>query len=196
MIEYIRGLVSQLSPTCAVLDVHGVGYKLHISLNTFSTMRKGEDTQLLVIEIIREDAHLLYGFAKEEERALFTMLTSVSGVGAATACTLLSAYSPADLSALIVNEDVKRIKQTKGIGQKTAERIIVELKDKCAASFVQSEGKLLGAIHSSGVADEAIQALTALGYPASASAKVITSAMKEQPEATVEQLIKWGLQHI
>ena len=130
MIEYIRGIVDEVTPTQAVIEASGVGYALSISLNTYTAIQNKKEARLFVYEVIREDAYLLFGFATRIERDLFALLLSVSGVGGQTARMILSAFTPADLANIVQTEDARSLKSVKGIGPKAAQRIIVELKDK------------------------------------------------------------------
>lgn len=199
MIEYLRGKLSDIEPTMAVIDCMGVGYGVNITLNTYSAIQGKGDIRLWVYESIREDAYQLWGFATKLERTLFLHLISVSGIGAGTARIILSAMTPADLCNTIVEGNDKMLRQVKGIGPKAAQRIIVELKDKIAtlsaeagqASSITDAGKA-GNINTE-VRDEAVQALTMLGFSPAPTHKVVTSILKEEPTAPVEKVIKLAL---
>ena len=199
MIEYLRGKLSDIEPTMAVIDCMGVGYGVNITLNTYSAIQGKGDIRLWVYESIREDAYQLWGFATKLERTLFLHLISVSGIGAGTARIILSAMTPADLCNTIVEGNDKMLRQVKGIGPKAAQRIIVELKDKITtlsaeagqASSVTDAGKA-GNINTE-VRDEAVQALTMLGFSPAPTHKVVTSILKEEPTAPVEKVIKLAL---
>ena len=199
MIEYLRGKLSDIEPTMAVIDCMGVGYGVNITLNTYSAIQGKVDIRLWVYESIREDAYQLWGFATKLERTLFLHLISVSGIGAGTARIILSAMTPADLCNTIVEGNDKMLRQVKGIGPKAAQRIIVELKDKIAtlsaeagqASSITDAGKA-GNINTE-VRDEAVQALTMLGFSPAPTHKVVTSILKEEPTAPVEKVIKLAL---
>lgn len=199
MIEYLRGKLSDIEPTMAVIDCMGVGYGVNITLNTYSAIQGKGDIRLWVYESIREDAYQLWGFATKLERTLFLHLISVSGIGAGTARIILSAMTPADLCNTIVEGNDKMLRQVKGIGPKAAQRIIVELKDKIAtlsaeagqASSITDAGKA-GNINTE-VRDEAVQALTMLGFSPAPTHKVVTSILKEEPDAPVEKVIKLAL---
>lgn len=199
MIEYLRGKLSDIEPTMAVIDCMGVGYGVNITLNTYSAIQGKGDIRLWVYESIREDAYQLWGFATKLERTLFLHLISVSGIGAGTARIILSAMTPADLCNTIVEGNDKMLRQVKGIGPKAAQRIIVELKDKIAtlsaeagqATSVTDAGKA-GNINTE-VRDEAVQALTMLGFSPAPTHKVVTSILKEEPDAPVEKVIKLAL---
>lgn len=198
MIEYIRGSVAELTPTMAVLDANGVGYGLNISLNTYSALQGiTSEVKLFVYESIREDAYQLWGFATKAERTLFLLLNSVSGVGGQSARVILSAMTPAELCDAIVRGDDKLLKQAKGIGGKTAQRIIVELKDKVAtlgldATLASTAGQPQVAPNKE-VQDEAIAALTMLGFSPAPAHKAVTAILRAEPDAQVEQVIKLAL---
>lgn len=191
MIEYIRGEVAELTPTLAVIDCNGVGYGLNISLTTYSTLTVGREARLYVHEAIREDAYVLYGFADHRERELFLLLISVSGVGPNTARMILSSLSPAELEQVIVGGNVATLKSVKGIGAKTAERIIVDLKDKIKGGT--STLLISTAPQQQEVQDEAVAALVMLGFPQAASQKVVQKLLKETPTLKVEAVIKAAL---
>lgn len=198
MIDYIKGHLAELTPTYAVIEAGGVGYSLFVSLNTYSAIQQKKEVKLYAFESIREDAYLLYGFVSREERDLFILLISVSGVGASTARTILSAYSPAELVNIISSENAALLKTVKGIGLKTAQRIIVDLKDKvvlCGGTSALREGALLSG-GDAAVQEEAVQALVMLGFVASASQKVVLSILKEEPGAPVEAVIKLALKRL
>lgn len=199
MIEYIKGLVDELAPTQAVVEAGGVGYALFISLNTYSAIQGKHEVKLYVYEAIREDAHLLYGFAQRAERDLFLLLVSVSGIGGQTARMVLSAFTPAELASLIREENVRLLKSVKGIGPKAAQRIIVELKDKISPDM--GMGGAATAAGGAGAADaasreavdEAVAALTMLGFPPAAAQKIVLQIVKAEPGIPVEQIIKQAL---
>lgn len=201
MIEYLSGKVAELTPTTAVVDVNGVGYELNITLTTFSSLEQavggqlGErqaarQAKLFVHEVIREDAWTLYGFASKRERELFRELIGVSGVGSASARMILSSISPAELEQVITSGDERRLKAVKGIGGKTAQRIIVDLRDKIKPSgdtlFIQTES-------TSEVFEEALAALVMLGFPRPAAQKVLKKIFDADPAAKVEAAIKKAL---
>ena len=195
MIEYLRGELAELSPASAVIDCQGVGYLANISLNTYSAIQGKKECKLYIYEAIREDAYILFGFASKQERELFLLLISVSGIGGNTARMILSALSPAELVNIISTENATMLKSVKGIGLKTAQRIIVDLKDKIKVDAVATasiEGNmttLLPDAHSE-VQEEAIAALTALGFAQAVSQKAVMAVLKEDPTATVQQVIK------
>ena len=211
MIEYIKGELTELTPTLAVVEAAGGGYALNISLNTFSGIQGKKDVKLFVHEALvtggRDDSFTLYGFSTRQERALYQLLITVSGVGANTARMILSASSPAELCNTIANGDERMLKSVKGIGLKTAQRIIVDLRDKIATLGIEggAEGKrnderqgVSGeeALQTSIVRDEAIQALLMLGFSPAPSAKVVNAILKDQPSLPVEQVVKLALKMI
>ena len=189
MIEYLQGRIAELSPTVAVVDVHGVGYELNITLNTFSDLQTKTDIKLYIHEVIREDAWTLYGFATARERELFRQLIGVSGVGSASARMILSSIPPAELEGVIASGDERRLKAVKGIGGKTAQRIIVDLRDK-----IKTTGDTLLALQDhNDIFDEALAALVMLGFTKQASEKVVAKLLKENPTLKVENVIKKSL---
>lgn len=191
MYDYIKGNVAELTPTYLVLDNHGVGYMINISLNSFNALQHQEDVvKVYVYEAIREDAHLLYGFTERRERELFLLLISVSGVGANTARMILSSLTPSDLEQTIASENVGILKSVKGIGAKTAERIIVDLKDKIKLS---TDTLLDKNQVTSEVFDEAMSALVMLGFTKQMSQKALKKLFTAEPTITVEQAIKKAL---
>lgn len=199
MIEYIRGQLDELTPTTAVVEAGGVGYQLFISLNTYSAIQGQQSTKLYAYEVIREDAHLLYGFATKSERELFTLLVSISGIGGQTARMILSAFTPAEFGNIVRGENVNMLKSVKGIGPKAAQRIIVELKDKISLDFDAAGGGSTEGVaqdantHSRERVEEAVAALTMLGFPPAPSQKTVLQILKATPDATVEQIIKQAL---
>ena len=194
MIEYIKGEIVELTPTRMILECAGIGYELNISLNTYSYYNGKQTGNVFVYEIIREDAHLLYGFADQTERELFLMLTSVSSVGPNTARMILSSLSPAELIRVIDDKDENTLTTVKGIGLKTAQRIIVDLKNKVKPleGMAASNGKTIAAPHSP-VGEEAVAALVMLGFPKAASQKAVNTILKSSPALAVEQVIKTAL---
>ena len=190
MIEYISGKIAELTPTYAVIDNHGIGYELNISLTTYSELENKSEIKLLAHEVIREDAHIIFGFATKNERELFRLLIGVSGVGANTARMILSSITPPELEQVITSGDDKRLKGVKGVGVKTAQRIIVDLKDKIKPS---GDMLFIEQTLSSDAFDEALAALLMLGFPKPQSQKVLTRLFKEEPALRVEQAIKKAL---
>ena len=201
MIEYIRGGLAELSPATAVIDCNGLGYAVNISLNTYAAIQGKKECKLYIYEAIREDAYILYGFADKQERELFLLLISVSGIGGNTARMILSALSPAELVNVISTENANLLKTVKGIGLKTAQRVIVDLKDKIktgaasAGNTIGSLGGMLSAANAQ-VQEEAIAALTMLGFAQAPSQKVVLAILKEEPDAPVEQVIKLALKRL
>ena len=200
MIEYVRGELAELTPAYAVVEAHGVGYGLSISLNTYSGIQNKKEVKLYVVESIREDAYALFGFSTKQEREMFLLLITVSGVGANTARMILSAMSPAELCNVISSGNEKMLKTVKGIGLRTAQRIIVDLRDKIAVEGIADQMPAAGVAAGSGmnneVRDEAIGALTMLGFSPAPSAKVVVEILKAQPDLKVEEVIKLALKQI
>ena len=208
MIEYIKGSLADLTPTYAVIEAAGVGYAINIALPTYSALvgKENTETKLFVTEIIREDTHDLFGFFTRGERELFLMLMTVSGIGANTARMIMSAYTASEIRQIIATGNARALSQVKGLGPKTAQRIIVDLKDKvlkidlgadaqnglesfsAEGAAVQSGIELCGEVK-----QEAVGALTMLGFAAAASAKVVDKILKAEPNASVEQVIKQAL---
>lgn len=196
MYEYIRGDVASLSPTQAVIDVSGVGYLLNISLQTYTALEGTDKAKLFTQFVIREDAHILYGFASEAERDLFRLLISVSGIGAGTARVMLSAYGSAELAGYIAVGNIASIKSIKGIGTKTAERVVLDLKDKVLNIADSSQDNSILALESGSVVGQATEALMVLGYNRLTTQKAVKSVFTNNPHATVEELIRGALQLI
>ena len=197
MIEYLKGEIAEVTPTMAVIDCNGVGYGINISLNTYSAIQHLKSVKLYIYEGIREDAYVLYGFATKQERELFLLLITVSGIGGNTARMILSALSPSELCNVISSGNDKLLKTVKGIGLKTAQRIIVDLKDKIGATgFEAQDGSTLLQSSYSEAHEEAIAALTMLGFPLAPSQKVVTAILKEEPNLTVEKVIKLALKRL
>ncbi|WP_337950924.1 Holliday junction branch migration protein RuvA [Prevotella sp.] len=200
MIEYIKGELTEVTPAYAVVEAHGVGYGLNISLNTYSGIQNKKEVKLYAFESIREDAHVLFGFASKQEREMFLLLITVSGVGANTARMILSAMSAAELCNVISTGNEKMLKTVKGIGLRTAQRIIVDLKDKIATSAIAEEMPagivVQAAAMNNEVRDEAIGALTMLGFAPAPSAKVVSAILSDNPQLPVEQVVKLALKQI
>lgn len=207
MIEYIKGNLTDLTPTYAVVEAAGVGYAIHIALPSYSALagKENTETKLYVTEIIREDAHELFGFFSRGERELFLMLMTVSGIGANTARMIMSAYSAAEIRQIIATGNARALSRVKGLGPKTAQRIIVDLKDKVLKVDLgteASQGGLADAASGYNVAtshvdsevkQEAVSALTMLGFAAAASGKVVDKILQTEPNASVESVIKQAL---
>ena len=196
MYEYISGVVAEAAPAYAVIDVGGVGYYLNISLETYSAIEHAERAKLFVHYVVREDAQLLYGFSTRVERELFRLLIGVSGVGGNTARMILSTYSPRELQSIITTENAVLLKNVKGLGLKTAQKIIVELSGKLSALFDGDAGPLPVAGNGDAVYDEATAALVMLGFPKAASDKVVRAILKEQPDISVEETVRMSLKRL
>jgi len=193
MIEYIKGEIAELTPTQMILECGGIGYELNISLNTYSAFTGKKSGKLYIYEVIREDAHLLFGFSEKTERELFLMLISVSGVGPNTARMILSSIPPVELVQVIANNDEKTITSVKGIGLKTAQRIIIDLKNKVKTTESVASGSSAVPSGSSVIAEEAVAALLMLGFQKAPSQKVVTAIVKNNPSLAVEKVIKEAL---
>ena len=190
MITKIKGKLIEKNPTRVVVDCNGIGYEINISLHTFSSISADENIQLYTHLKVREDAHILYGFFTVQERAVFRLLISVSGIGTSTARTMLSSLSPAQIQLAIGSEDVPTIQGVKGIGLKTAQRVIIELKDKIRS--IQGSEEI--PVHKSNtIKEETLSALEVLGYSRKASEKVVDKLIQSNPEITVEDSIKGAL---
>lgn len=190
MIEYLKGNVAELTPTYAVIDVAGVGYEVNITLNSYEQLQGKEQCLVLVHEIIRDDAHLLFGFVTRQERDLFRLLISVSGVGANTARLILSSVPPAELVQVIARGQEQRLKSVKGVGAKTAQRIIVDLRDKIKGG---DDTLISQPTYRADIYDETLAALVMLGFAKPASQKVLQRLFAESPSLTAEQAIKKAL---
>lgn len=195
MLEYVKGDIVEITPTYAVLENQGVGYMVNISLQTYSAIQDKSVAKLFLYESIREDAFVLYGFATSTERRMFLLLISVSGVGAGTARMILSSLSVAELCQAIQTENVNAIKSVKGIGLKTAQRILVDLKDKIKELDVVAStvGMAAPSAPNQQIAAEAVAALSMLGFAATQSQKVVAKILSDDPALSVEQVIKKAL---
>lgn len=195
MYEYIKGLLVEINPTYAIVDNNGIGYKIEISLQTYTSIQSKHNTavQLFLHHIVREDAHLLFGFSDAKERELFRMLISVSGIGANTARTMLSASSTAEIEENIKNAKVASLKNIKGIGQKTAERLIVELRDKMGKTTSYDE--IFSPTHNR-IKEEALSALFMLGYSKNMAEKVLDKILRINSNISTEDLIKQALKQL
>lgn len=199
MIDYIKGELTELTPALATIEAAGVGYGLNISLNTYSAIQGKKDVKLYVFESIREDAYVLYGFVNKKEREMFELLITVSGVGPNTARMMLSSMSVQELCSAISTGNERIVKGIKGIGKMTAQRIIVDLRDKIVALGIADEipaGGTIAAPVNNAVKDEAVSALTMLGFAPAPSQKVVVAILQEQPDALVEQVVKLALKQI
>jgi Holliday junction DNA helicase RuvA len=190
MITQIKGRLEEKSPTHVVIDCQGIGYEVNISLHTYSQLGQDENIKLFTHLQIREDSHTLFGFFTPMERSVFRLLLSVSGIGASTARTMISSLEPQQIQRAIVNEDLATIKSIKGIGLKTAQRVLIELKDKMMNLF---EGEEIQSFANNTIKEEALSALEVLGYSRKQSEKVIDNAIQAAPESSVEELIKAAL---
>lgn len=197
MIEYLKGELAELTPATAIIECCGVGYETSITLNTYSALQDKKDVKVYIYEVIREDTHQLFGFSNKQERELFLLLISVSGIGGNTARTILSAFTVNELCEAIFTGNEAAIKSVKGIGLKTAQRIIIDLKDKIKGigSNVQS-ATTAAILPNNDVIDGAVSALIMLGFPAAATNKVVQAIVKSEPAATVEQVIKLALKQL
>ena len=197
MYEYISGLVTDLAPTYAVIDAGGVGYYVNISLQTYSAIEGEKSARLYVHFVVREDAQLLYGFATKLERELFRHLISVSGVGGNTARMILSTYSTAELSNIIATENAVLLKNVKGLGLKTAQKIIVELSGKMLELGADKDlSPVAAANQSNEVVDETVAALVMLGFQKGASEKVVKAILSENPAISVEEAVRQALRRL
>ncbi|HOE05895.1 MAG TPA: Holliday junction branch migration protein RuvA [Bacteroidales bacterium] len=194
MYEYVRGLLTELNPTYAVVDNHGTGWCVQISLTTFSALKQGLEVQLYLHMIVREDAHTLYGFAEKQERAVFRQLILVNGIGPNTARMILSSLSPDELITAIATNNIGVLKTIKGIGQKSAERMVIELKDKIGNISVDISQNFNASGNS--LHDDALQALLMLGFNKSAIDKVLRNILKDGAAASVEQVVKRALKEL
>jgi Holliday junction DNA helicase RuvA len=193
MITQIRGRLVEKNPTEVVVDCNGVGYLLHISLNTFSSLPDDENVLLYAHLSIREDAHTLYGFINKVEREVFKLLVSVSGVGPSIARTMLSSMTSEEIQQAIASENVRLIQSVKGIGAKTAQRVIVDLKDKILKTF---DVDAISTPQSNTNKDEALSALEVLGFNKKQAEKVVNAIIKENSDASVEKIIKLSLKSL
>ena len=190
MITQIIGRLVEKSPTQVVIDCHGIGYEVNISLNTYSQLGDDENIKLFTHLQIREDSHTLFGFFTPMERSVFRLLLSVSGIGASIARTMLSSLEPQQIQKAIISEDLNTIKSIKGIGLKTAQRVLIELKDKMLNLY---EGEEIQSFANNTIKEEALSALEVLGYSRKQSEKVIDNAIQSAPDSSVEDLIKAAL---
>lgn len=193
MIEYIKGDIAELTPTRMVIECGGIGYEVNISLNTYSAFGSKTSAKIYIYEVIREDAHLLFGFAEKMERELFLLLTSVSGVGPNTARMILSSLPPGELVQVISSKNEAALTAVKGIGLKTAQRILVDLKNKVKPIEGVTGNLSAHALPSGAVEEEAVAALVMLGFQKAASQKAVTTILKGSPGLAVEQVIKTAL---
>ena len=200
MIDFVKGKIDELTPATAVIEcAGGVGYALNISLNTYSAIQDKQEVKLYVYEAIREDAWVLFGFASKAERELFLLLLTVSGVGGNTARMVLSSFSVSELAAIITENNDRLLATVKGLGKKTAQKIILELKDKVVSLGLADSGERLAVSGEQTVAfnkevhDEAVEALKMLGFPPAPTSKVVKGILTEDPDAPIEKVIKLAL---
>ncbi len=196
MYTYIKGELVEITPTAAVIENNGIGYELQISLQTFAEIQGLRDVMLYIHHHIREDVELWYGFATKEERNIFRMLIEVNGIGPNTARMMLSSMNSSEIKTAIISGDVNRIKSIKGIGIKTAQRVIIDLKDKIAKGGEDTTAALFAQESSSAILEEALAALVMLGFAKAAADKAVKAVYKENPNYTLEQLIKFSLKRL
>ena len=190
MITQIKGRLEEKSPTYVVIDCQGIGYEVNISLHTYSQLGQDENIKLFTHLQIREDSHTLFGFFTLMERSVFRLLLSVSGIGASTARTMLSSLEPQQIQRAIVNEDLATIKSIKGIGLKTAQRVLIELKDKMMSLF---EGEEIQSFANNTIKEETLSALEVLGYSRKQSERIVDGIIQSIPDCSLEELIKEAL---
>ena len=193
MIDYIKGTITQITPTFITIETGGIGYFIYISLSTFTKLEGKTDFRILVHEVIREDSHQLFGFADKQERDIFRHLISVTGVGAGTARVMLSSLSSSEIEKAVIGSDVNTLKSVKGIGLKTAQRIIVDLKDKIGKQAGTGE---IFALADNTNREEALSALVMLGFARGAVLKALDKIMREERNLTVEDMIKKALKNL
>ena len=192
MIDYIKGQITELSPTEVILETYGIGYRILISLQTYENLNGRKDSIVYIHHYLREDEELYYGFASKDERELFRLLIGVSGIGASTARMMLSSMSSEEIRIAILAEDINKIKSIKGIGMKSAQRLILELKDKIVKGGGTDSGQLFGS-SSNAATEEATTALVMLGFTKANVTKAVNSVLKEKPSASLEEIIKLAL---
>lgn len=193
MIDYIRGTITGITPASLTIETGGIGYFVNISLNTFTRLQGKSEYKILIHEVIREDVHQLFGFGDEEERDIFRLLISVTGVGAGTARMMLSSLNPGEIEKAIIGSDVQTLKSVKGIGVKTAERIIVDLRDKVGKAALSGE---IFSFTDNTRREEALSALVMLGFARGAVLKTLDKIMREDRNLTVEDMIKKALKNL
>ena len=195
MIDYIKGKIIELTPTYTVIENSGIGYMIQISLQTFSALENRSDITIYIHHYIREDDEQFYGFATKDERELFRLLIGVSGIGVSTAQMMLSSLSSDEIRNAIISEDINRIKSIKGIGLKTAQRLILELKDKIVKGGGSDSTALFSQCNNA-IVEEATTALVLLGFTKANVNKAISAVLKEEPGANIEQIIKLALKKL
>ena len=195
MIDYIKGNIAEISPTEVVLECYGIGYRILISLQTYEGLNGKNETKVYIHHHLREDEELYYGFATKDERELFRLLIGVSGIGANTARMMLSSLTSDEIRNAIIAEDINKIKSIKGIGLKSAQRLVLELKDKVVKG-AGTETTALFPSCSNPATDEAVTALVMLGFTKANVNKAVTAVLKEKPSATLEEIIKLALKRL
>ena len=195
MIDYIKGNIEELTPTEVILDNSGIGYRILISLQTYEGLNGKKDAKVYIHHYLREDEELYYGFASKDERELFRLLIGVSGIGASTARMMLSSLTSEEIRNAILAEDINKIKSIKGIGLKSAQRLILELKDKVVKG-AGADNSVLFSPASNSTAEEATTALVMLGFTKVNVNKAVAAVLKEHPNATLEEIIKLGLKRL
>ncbi len=196
MIDYVNGEITELTPASVTIETYGIGYFINISLGTYTFLQGKKDARIYIYEAIREDSHTLFGFSTKHEREIFTHLISVSGVGPNTGRMILSSLSPQEVESIIASENAAALQTVKGIGAKTSQRIILDLKDKI--KYTESGGtmKVSAAIFASGHGQEAVSALVMLGFSKPASEKIVSKILKENPSQSIESIIKEALKRL
>jgi Holliday junction DNA helicase RuvA len=194
MYEYVKGIVAELTPTYVVVEAGGVGYAINISLQTYSSVGSLKEVQLWTHHIVRDDAELLFGFFEKEEREIFRLLIGVSGIGPNTARMILSSLTSGEVRAAIMQDDIRKLQSIKGIGMKTAQRLVVELKDRIIKT-VGTAG-IPGGASVAGLHEEALSALIMLGFAKAPADKVLTGLLREKQQIALEDLIKAALKHL
>ena len=193
MYEYIQGQITEINPAYAIIDTGNIAYFINISLNTYSFLESKKEAKLFLHHVVREDAQLLYGFKDKQERELFRLLISVSGIGANTARMMLSSLQPVELQNAILEGNVNALKSVKGIGLKTAQRVIIDLKDKIGK---HADSTIPGLQETTGKKEEAASALVMLGFNKNAVDKALKAILKEKADLSVEELIKTALKKL
>lgn len=195
MIDYIKGKIAEITPTDTILECYGIGYRILISLQTYEVLNGKDEVKIYIHHYLREDEELYYGFATKDEREMFRLLIGVSGVGAATARMMLSSLTTDEIRNAIIAEDLNKIKSIKGIGTKSAQRLILELKDKVVKGE-GSDSSVLFSTSSNSAVDEATTALVMLGFTKPNVNKAISAVLKEKPSASLEEIIKLSLKRL
>jgi len=195
MIDYIKGQITELSPTEVIIETYGIGYRILISLQTYEVLNGKKDVIVYIHHYLREDEELYYGFATKDERELFRLLIGVSGIGASTARMMLSSLTADEIRNAIIAEDINKIKSIKGIGLKSAQRLILELKDKVVKG-AGADNNVLFSSTANAATEEAVTALVMLGFTKANVTKAVTAVLKENPGASLEEIIKQSLKRL